>query len=91
MQFGDRVLPGAGWNWQFHPGVVITIKLELSASVGFIHKVLFTCSFTALLACTYYEVLIFSFLEPKFLKLDLIRDRCCSLNSPESDPCGRAV
>jgi hypothetical protein len=73
MQFGDRVLPDAGWNsMEFHPApgstrspncinctnavvrlrsswwwaerlpetcrVVIPIKLELSASVSFIHK-----------------------------------------------------
>jgi hypothetical protein len=29
----DRLLPGVGWN-----AVVIPIKLEFSASVGFIHK-----------------------------------------------------
>jgi hypothetical protein len=62
MQFGDWVMPGAGWNsvtklhklYQCHCmaknswwwaerlpktcRVVIPIKLELSASVGFIHK-----------------------------------------------------
>jgi hypothetical protein len=73
MQFGDRVLPGGGWDWKSHPpsgrtrppycinctNAVVRlrnsrwwterlpetcrveipiIKLELSASVGFIHK-----------------------------------------------------
>jgi hypothetical protein len=47
MQFGDRVLPGARWNWNSWwwaerlpetCRVIIPIKLELSASVGFIRK-----------------------------------------------------
>jgi hypothetical protein len=33
MQFGDQVLPGSGRKWKLR-----IIKLELGASVGFIHK-----------------------------------------------------
>jgi hypothetical protein len=71
----------------YYPVLIIPLISHIFLAI----KLLFTCFITALLAYTYYEVLIFSFLEPTFLKIDLIHDRYCSQNSPESDPGGRAV
>jgi hypothetical protein len=43
---GDPMLPGVGWHWQCHVAcrVVIPIKLEFCASVGFIHFNLLRCT-----------------------------------------------